>query len=78
MNAINAMPRTPTTISIACPWCDEPLAVEDAFAASAVRCGACATSIDLAGKAPERSAGVDPAQTHKRRAGLDPAVAVAA
>ena len=78
MNAINAMPRTPTTISIACPWCDEPLAVEDAFAASAVRCDACATSIDIAGRAPERSAGVDPARAPERSAGLDLAVAVAA
>ena len=47
MNAIFATPRTPTTISIPCPWCDEPLAVEDAFAAAAVRCTGCATSIDL-------------------------------
>jgi hypothetical protein len=47
MNATFATPRTPTTISMACPWCDEPLAVEDAFAAPAVRCAGCATSIDL-------------------------------
>ena len=47
MNATFATPRTATTISIACPWCDAPLAVDDAFAVPAVRCGACATSIDI-------------------------------
>lgn len=47
MNAILATPRTPTTISATCPWCEEPLAIFDAFAAPAVRCAACATSIDL-------------------------------
>ena len=47
MNATYATPFTPTIISISCPWCDEPLAVEDAFAALAVRCAGCATSIDL-------------------------------
>jgi hypothetical protein len=48
MNTTYASTRTPTTISITCPWCEEPLAVEDAFAASTVRCAGCATSIDLA------------------------------
>jgi hypothetical protein len=47
MNATFAPPRTPATISLACPWCDEPLAVDDAFSAPAIRCGACATSVDL-------------------------------
>lgn len=47
MNATFATPLAPTTIYISCPWCDEPLAVEDAFAATAVRCAGCATSVDL-------------------------------
>lgn len=47
MNAIVPTPRTPTTIVTTCPWCEEPLAIDDAFAAPAVRCAACATSIDL-------------------------------
>jgi hypothetical protein len=48
MNTTSAGSRTSSTISISCPWCDAPLAVEDAFAAPAVRCDACATSIDFA------------------------------
>ncbi|HEX7472178.1 MAG TPA: hypothetical protein VF323_03780 [Candidatus Limnocylindrales bacterium] len=61
MNASHPTFGTPTTIAVACPWCDEPMAVDDAFFAPAIRCGACATSIDLAARTPERSAGVDPA-----------------
>lgn len=48
MNAIFATPQTTTTISMTCPWCDEPMAVDDAFAATAVRCSSCATRIDIA------------------------------
>lgn len=47
MNATATTPRTPMTITIACPWCDGPLAVEDAFVAPSVRCDGCATSVDL-------------------------------
>ena len=47
MNTIFASPQTATTISMACPWCNEPLALDDAFRATAVRCGSCATAIDL-------------------------------
>jgi hypothetical protein len=47
MNATATTPRTPTWISIDCPWCDGPLAIEDAFAAPSVRCDGCATSVDL-------------------------------
>ena len=47
MNATLATPRTPTTISTTCPWCDEPLAIDDAFGPAIVRCPACATSIDI-------------------------------
>lgn len=47
MNTSSA-PRTSSSVSISCPWCDEPLAVEDAFTAQAVRCDACATSVDFA------------------------------
>jgi hypothetical protein len=47
MNALLSTPRSSTTIVATCPWCDEPLAIDDAFSASAVRCAACATSIDL-------------------------------
>jgi hypothetical protein len=41
-------PRTSSSVSISCPWCDAPLAVEDAFTAPSVRCDACATSVDFA------------------------------
>jgi ribosomal protein S27E len=47
MNATFASQHTATTISIACPWCDEPLALDDAFATTVVRCRSCATTIDL-------------------------------
>ena len=47
MNASTASPRTPTSISVACPWCDAPIAVEDAFHAEAIRCDACAIVVDL-------------------------------
>ena len=47
MNATFAPPRTLATISLACPWCDEPLAVDDLFSAPGIRCAACATSVDL-------------------------------
>ncbi len=47
MNAFFATPITPATISLACPWCDEPIAVDDAFVGTALRCGSCATSVDL-------------------------------
>lgn len=47
MNAIFAAPRTPTTISLACPWCAEPLALDDAFAATELRCDPCAITVDL-------------------------------
>ena len=47
MNATSTTPRTPTTISMACPWCDEPLAVEDAFVTPSVRCDGCATAVDF-------------------------------
>ena len=47
MNAIFATPHTPTTIAIDCPWCAEPVALDDAFAATAVRCGSCATTVDV-------------------------------
>ena len=47
MNAIFAAPKTPTTISLACPWCDEPLALDDAFAATTMRCESCAITVDL-------------------------------
>jgi uncharacterized protein (DUF983 family) len=48
MNTTSAGPRTSSTISISCPWCDAPLAVEDAFTAPTARCDACATSVDFA------------------------------
>ncbi len=47
MNTSSA-PRTSSSVSISCPWCDAPLAVEDAFTAPSVRCDACATSVDFA------------------------------
>jgi hypothetical protein len=47
MNATSATPLIPTTISIDCPWCAEPIALDDAFATTAVRCGSCATIVDL-------------------------------
>jgi hypothetical protein len=47
MNATFATPQTATTISMACAWCDEPLALDDAFAATVLRCGSCATAIDI-------------------------------
>lgn len=47
MNAIFAAPETPTTIALACPWCAEPIALDDAFAATAARCDSCATTVDL-------------------------------
>jgi hypothetical protein len=48
MNVIGQPPRTPTTISIPCPWCDATVAVDDAFRTPVIRCAACATSIDVA------------------------------
>jgi hypothetical protein len=60
MNAIFAATRTPTTISLPCPWCDEPLALDDAFAATAVRCGSCAMTVDLEPvRAPSSSASME-------------------
>ena len=47
MNTTSA-PRTSSSVSISCPWCDAPLAVDDAFTAPSVRCDACATSVDFA------------------------------
>lgn len=47
MNAIFAAPKTPTTISLACPWCAELLAVDDGFAATTLRCDSCAITVDL-------------------------------
>jgi len=47
MNTIFASPQTATTISMDCPWCDEPLAVDDAFATTSILCGSCATAIDV-------------------------------
>jgi hypothetical protein len=47
MNATYATPQTPTTISIDCPWCAEPVGLDDAFATNAVRCGSCATTVDV-------------------------------
>lgn len=47
MNTSSA-PRTSSSVSMSCPWCDAPLAVEDAFTAPSVRCDGCATSVDFA------------------------------
>lgn len=55
MNTTSATPHMPTTVSMACPWCAEPLAVEDAFITRSVRCDACATCVDFEPVAPAAS-----------------------
>ena len=47
MNTSSATPRAATTITIACPWCDGTMAIDDALFATSARCDACATTVDL-------------------------------
>jgi len=46
--------RIPTDYTIHCPWCDEPIAA-DLKSASALRCEACATVVDVAADLPTAS-----------------------
>lgn len=43
--------RIPTDYTIPCPWCDEPIA-SDLRSATALRCEACATVVDVLADAP--------------------------
>jgi hypothetical protein len=43
--------RIPTDYTIPCPWCDEPIASE-LMSATALRCDACATVVDVAADVP--------------------------